>query len=89
MTLWQIGGEALNFDLNEAINVKMPSRPRESSEGDALRITPEFATFQVRQWLPVQRDVNIVRVRKTLFYVKSIVFGDSKWSKAAHSREEQ
>ena len=52
-------------------------------------IAAEFATFEGRKWLPVQRDVNIVRVRKALFYVQSIVFGESKWRLAAHSRDEQ
>jgi hypothetical protein len=52
-----------------------------------VRIAPDYVTFNGQEWLPVKRDNNIVRVKKSLFYVKGIVFGDSKWRAAARARD--
>jgi hypothetical protein len=81
MTLKQVGPGTLDFDLNEAVTIDLPYRP--SSDRDELRIAPDYATFQGQKWLPVQRDVNIVRIKKCMFYVKTIAFGNSKWRTAA------
>jgi hypothetical protein len=82
-----MGSQAVNFGLDEAVTVHLPYRPGRPVERDELRVAPEMATFQGRKWLPVNRDVNLVRIGKCLFYVRSIAFGESKWRRASTARD--
>jgi hypothetical protein len=85
MTLKQVGPGTPGFDLNEAVMIDLPYRP--NSDRDEVRIAPDYVSFQGQKWLPVQRDVNIVRIKKCIFYVKTIAFGNSKWRTAARVAE--
>ncbi len=83
ITLQSIDLEPLNFNLNESVVMKMPYRPGALTERNEVRIAPEAKNFEGRKWLPVIREVNLVRIRKSFFYVKSIVFDETKWRFAA------
>ncbi|MFB3923724.1 MAG: hypothetical protein ACE145_18520 [Terriglobia bacterium] len=79
MTLKQIGPHDARFEPNEAVKAMLPRRERETKiSGQEVRVAPDSVTFDGRHWLPVEREVNIVWIRKFAFYVKSIVFGNSK-----------
>jgi len=82
ITLQQVGPEALSLDLNDAVTMKLPTRPGEF-DSKGVRVAPEPLTFQGQKWLPVEREPNLVRIKKSLFYVKSIVFGESKYRSAS------
>lgn len=82
LTLQFLGKEPPSFDLNEAVTADFPYRPEAPVKYGRVSIASEVATFQGRDWLPVQRDPNIVRIRGSMFYVKSIDFGESKWRRS-------
>jgi hypothetical protein len=79
LTLQRLGGRPASFDLNEAVAVRLSYRPQAAVRYGEVRAAPDALTFQGHQWLPAERDPNIVYVRGVTFYVKSMIFGDSKW----------
>ncbi len=83
ITLQSIDFQPLNFNLNESVTMNMPYRPGAPTERNEVRIAPETKNFEGRKWLPVIREINLVRIRKSIFYVKSIVFDETKWRFAA------
>ena len=74
INLEQLGGPPAKFESNEGVTVVFPRRPRAPIVNGEVRVAPEAVTFQGRRWLPIERELNIVKVRDFLFYVKSIVF---------------
>lgn len=89
ITLQQVSLRALSLDLNDAVTIKLLGTSRGVRRIDDVSVAPEATTFQGQKWLPVEREPNLVRVKKCLFYVKSIVFGESKWRLPSKPREEK
>jgi hypothetical protein len=67
------------FDLNEAVTVDFPYRPKDAAKYGRLRIVHETATFEGREWMPLEKTPNLVRIHNLIFYVRSIDFVESKW----------
>ena len=76
--LQQVSPQSLTLDLNDAVPIKMPLRPGEFDR-QAVKIAPAPITVEGQKYIPIEREPNLVRVKKCLFYVKSIVFGESKY----------
>ncbi|HEV2494917.1 MAG TPA: hypothetical protein VG204_17785 [Terriglobia bacterium] len=81
LTLRQVGKEERTptFDLNEAVTLDFPYRPKDAAKYGRLLIHHETATFQGREWTPLEQAPNLVRIRGFIFCVKSIDFVESKW----------
>jgi hypothetical protein len=77
ITLQRLGEGTPGFDLNEALTVDFPYRPKASAKYAAAHVAAETANFQGRQWIPAESIPNIVYVRHIPFYVKVIDFGES------------
>ena len=67
------------FDLNEAVTVDFPYRPKDPVKYGRLLINHETATLQGREWTPLEQAPNLVRIHNFIFYVKSIDFVESTW----------
>jgi len=67
------------FDLNEAVTVDFPYRPKDATKYGRLRVIHETATFQGREWVPLDQAPNVGRINNLIFYVKSIDFVESRW----------
>jgi hypothetical protein len=67
------------FDLNEAVTVDFPYRPKDPAKSGRLYSAQETATFQGREWMPLEQAPNLVRIHNFIFYVRSIDFVESKW----------
>ena len=79
ITLRHLGEDTPSFDLNEAVNVDFPYRPSAPVKYGGVHVVSETATFQGRQWVPLERNPNLVHIRGFMFYVKTIDFGESQW----------
>jgi len=81
VTLERLDGKPIDLELNEAVTMYLPRRPKSPLTDDALSVSPDAVSFRGRKWLPVEQDlvINIVRIEKACFYIKAIAFGDSKW----------
>jgi len=81
ITLQRVGGDAINFDSNESVQLYLPHRPYSPPRDDAVSLGPDAITLNGRQWVPLEHDhnINIVRIRKACFYIKAIVFDEAKW----------
>ncbi len=81
LTLRQLAKEqgTPTFDLNEAVTVDFPYRSKDPAKYGRLRIVHETATFEGREWMPLEQTPNLVRIHNLIFYVKSIDFVESKW----------
>lgn len=44
-----------------------------------LYVRQETATFQGREWMPLEQAPNLVRIHNFIFYVRSIDFVEAKW----------
>ncbi len=84
LTLQQLAKEqgTPTFDLNEALTVDFPYRPKDPAKYGRLHVMHETATFQGCDWVPVNQTPNLVRIHSFTFYVKTIDFGESKWRRA-------
>ena len=82
ITLQQLGEGTPSFDLNDAVAVDFPYRPKASAKYGAVHVASETASFQGRQWIPAESTPNIVYVRHLTFYVKVIDFGESQWRRS-------
>jgi len=67
------------FDLNEAVTVDFPYRPKDPAKYGRVRVIHETATFQGREWMPLDQAPNLVRIHNFIFYVKSVDFFESQW----------
>jgi hypothetical protein len=67
------------FDPNEAVTINWINY--DHMRGD-VRITPDPVEFQGHKWLPLERDVNLVRIKKRVFLIRGITFGDSPYRRA-------
>lgn len=65
------------LEVNEAVKLFLPRERRGTRDGGEIQIAPDAVVFDGRRWLPVERETNIARIRKSLFYVKTVTFGDS------------
>ncbi len=81
LTLRQLGKEERTptFDLNEAVTLDFPYRPKDPVRYGRLYVRQETATFQGREWMPLEQAPNLVRIHDFIFYVRSIDFVEAKW----------
>jgi hypothetical protein len=55
------------FDLNEAVTVDFPYRPKDAAKYGRLYVRQETATFQGRKWVPLEVAPNLVRIHNLIF----------------------
>jgi hypothetical protein len=67
------------FDLNEAVTLDFPYRPKDPVRYGRLYVRQETATFQGREWMPLEQAPNLVHIHNFIFYVRSIDFVEAKW----------
>lgn len=65
------------FNPNEAVSIVWVQRSKGDTAAADIHISPSPHLFGGKQWLPVVRDANVVRIKNSLFLVDKIVFGDS------------
>jgi len=84
LTLQQLAEEkgTPTFDLNQALTVDFPYRPKDAAKYGRLLVMHETASFQGREWMPIQQTPNLVHIHKFTFYVKSIDFVESRWRRS-------
>ena len=84
LTLQQLAEEkgTPTFDLNQALTVDFPYRPKDAAKYGRLLVMHETASFQGREWMPIQQTPNLVDIHKFTFYVKSIDFVESRWRRS-------
>ena len=84
LTLRQLAKEegTPTFDLNEAVTLDFPYRPKDPVRYGRLYVRQETATFQGREWMPLEQAPNLVRIHNFIFYVRSIDFVEAKWRSA-------
>jgi len=68
-----------SFDLNEAVAVNWINGERGIG---GVRVSPEPREFDGQKWLPMRRDANLVRIKKRVFLIRGINFGDSVYKRA-------
>lgn len=83
IVLQRLGSRGPRLNVNEAVTVDFPYRPGKAVERGEVRIADDVVVRQGKRWLPLDTNVNLVRVGKWVFYVKTIIFGESKWRRAA------
>jgi len=69
------------FDLNEAVAVSWINTDHHIG---AVRVSPEPREFDGQKWLPLRRDSNLVRIKKQIFLIRGITFGDSPYRHATN-----
>jgi hypothetical protein len=76
LTLQQLQGQTTDFELNEAVTMYLPHRPKSPLTDGAVSLSPDAVSFHGHKWLPLETDpfINIVRIDKACFYIKTIAF---------------
>jgi hypothetical protein len=86
MRLTILGDPKPAFDLNEPVTIEWLPRPKLlHNDRKQVLISPEPRVFEGERWVPAKRDGNVVRIAKHLFLIRSIIFGDSQWRRAAQA----
>jgi len=78
------------FGPDEVVNIVWTKRATDNpgTSGD-VHISPAMREFDGKQWLPVTRDANVVRIKHCLFLIDQIVFEASPDSHERHVRFKQ
>jgi hypothetical protein len=75
--------KGVHFELDEAVTIHWLRRREQDPQSGRMLVSPAPHIFQGASWLPVDRDANVVRVRKEHFLIRSIVFGVSPWRQSS------
>ncbi len=86
ITLQLVVGKTPELNLNDAETMAWLPRPDSPGSGGDVRISPAPRLFEGEKWLPLKRAANLVRIRKRLFLIRAIEFGESEWRRSAGVR---
>ncbi len=76
--------KALRFDPNEALTITWIKQDRgESDPSGDLQLSPNAREIEGQEWLPAQRDPNVVKIKKALFVINQIILDSVSYSRAA------
>jgi len=76
---------APHFDADEAVYLVWPRRLNYNPQKAQLLISPAPRTFEGQSWLPATRDPNLVLIGKSLYLIRKIILGESKWRAPARN----
>ena len=86
ITLQLVAGKPPELNLNDAETMAWLPRADSPASGGDARISPAPRLFKGEKWLPLKRAANLVRIRKRLFLIRAIEFGESEWRRSAGVR---
>lgn len=83
IVLQELGADRPQLDLNDAVTVHFPCRPKSPVPQGEVLVGSKIVTQHGKRWLPLDDNLNVVSLGQCLFYVKAIIFGESKWRRPA------
>lgn len=71
-----------DFIANEAVSIIWTKRKSTLGGIGDIHISPAPREFEGKEWLPLMRDANVVRIKHHLFLINQIIFEGSQYERA-------